>query len=170
MDIYRAFSLLAFFYFLSGCQPATKPLPATSIEALTLSSDLVIVGKVLQNHSRWVDGHIITTSDIQPLQTMKGRTGGAILQASFYGGTVGNINEHVEHEAVLEEGQISVLFLKQFKRKSDSSPPALSIVSEHGNITLIQPWQRESRLTNNRRLIRQLEDISIRVQTAGGVR
>lgn len=169
MITYRVFISLVIINFLAGCQSTPEQPPApSSIEALTLNSDIVIVGKVLQNRSRWLNGHIMTTSDVQPLQTLKGKTGGATLQVSFYGGTVDNINEHVEHEATLQEGQISVMFLRQFNQKSGAVAP-LSIVSEKGSIPLVQPWERESRLTNNRRLIRQLEDISLRVKNAGGL-
>lgn len=153
-----------------ACQgPIVKPSP-TSIEGLTIRSDIVVVGKVLQNQSRWEKGHIITTSNVQPLQTLKGETGGKNIKVSFLGGTLGNINEHVEHQPILQEGEISVLFLSQDIKPGDKATPDFRIIADNGSITLVQPWERESRLLNNRRLIRQLESISTRVQKAGGAK
>jgi len=155
---------------LIACQAPLKKPSQTSIEGLTLNSELVIVGKVLQNRSRWEKGHIVTTSNVQPLQTLKGKTGGIPLQVSFLGGTVDNINEHIEHYPVLQEGEIAVLFLSQHAPKTKKAVPDFRIVSDYGSITLVQPWERESRLIHNRRLIQKLESIATRVQKAGGVK
>ena len=134
------------------------------IEQMSEASELVVIGRVLRNESRWVGKLIVTTSEVQPLQTLKGDHPGETLKVSFYGGTVGVINQHVTHEAILQEDEVAVLFLAQPDERAAERAPGLRIVHERGALRLLDPGADESRLKDNRRLQRYLEEIAERVR------
>src|SRR5829696_1802646 len=83
----------------------TRPTPPR-IETLAGQSELVLVGKVLRNSSRWVGKKIVTTSEVQPLEIFKG-TAPDTVKVWFLGGTVGVINQDATHEATLTAGEVA---------------------------------------------------------------
>ena len=149
---------------LGGSIVSAQRLDRPSIEEMARVSDLVVVVKVLKNKAQWVDRKIVTTSKVQKIETYKGETRKRIIDVSFLGGTLGVINQHVTHEATLQEGEIVVLFLAEPTGKTNIYMGGMRIVSEWGKITLLQPGESDSRFDNNRRLKQFLEEIRKRVQ------
>ena len=150
--------------FAQGLETRDRRPPVPSIEELGRASELVIVGKVLRNKAAWVGKKIVTTSEVMPLKVIKGRNIKRPVEVSFLGGTVGVINQHVTHEATLREGEVAILFLAKRDKKGAERVRGLSIVHERGKIELLRPGQDQSRLQNNKRLRRYLDDIVERVR------
>jgi len=140
----------------------TRPAPPR-IETLAGQSELVLVGKVLRNSSRWVGKKIVTTSEVQTLETFKGTAPG-IVKVWFLGGTVGVINQDVTHEATLTTGEVAVLFLAQPK---GAQIDGLRMVDQDAKVELLTPDQPGSRLLNDVRLKRYIADIKERVAKGG---
>jgi hypothetical protein len=145
-----------------------SPVPSRTspprVETLAGQSELVLVGKVLRNSSRWVGKTIVTTSEVQPLETYKGAPPAGTVKVWFLGGTVGAINQDVTHEATLTAGETAVLFLGTAK---GARVEGLRMVDQDAKIPVLAPDQPDTRLANDRRLRRFLADIKARVEKGG---
>jgi hypothetical protein len=144
--------------------PAAEATKRAPIEEWAAASDVVVAGRVLRNRSRWIGKRIVTASDVEPLRVMKGNPRPGEIQVAFYGGTVGEIHQHVTHETTLREGEISVLFLAKPRKGILEELGAFHVAASGARIPLLAPGERESRLENNRRLRRGLEEVTRRVR------
>ena len=154
---------------LSAQTVRPEPLQGPSnLEELARLSDVVVVGRVVRNSSRWVGKVIVTTSEVRTLETFKGQPP-SLLEVSFLGGTVGVIHQDATHEPTLTEGEVAVLFLAAPPPSPQGRPQieGLRIVAEDGKLPLLAPGEPESRLKNDRRLQRFLREVAERV-TKGG--
>ena len=140
----------------------------TDVEELTRLSDVVVVGRVVRNTSRWVGKLIVTTSEVETLEAFKGQPPSR-LAVSFLGGTVGVIHQDATHEPTLTEGEVAVLFLASPPPSPAGRPQVegLRIVAEDGKLPLLAPREPASRFRNDRRLQRFLRELAARIQKGG---
>lgn len=165
---------LAALVLAAGCAPAAGPRRLTvprdrppTIEEMASRSEYVVVGKIVGAESRWVGKKIITVSEVQPIRLIKGEPLAKNLHVLTLGGTVGVIAQHFSHEVLLEKEEVALLFLVRSLGRP-FLPDALSPYPEYGKIPLLKPTDRASRLYNNRRLNRLVDEIVARVHKAGG--
>ncbi|TQV87937.1 hypothetical protein [Aliikangiella coralliicola] len=150
----------------SQCLLISNPMAATkklnnlnnqgyNIEAMVSPSQQIVVGKVSSLSSRWVGNIIVTTANIEPLETIKGKATRGQLKVSYVGGTVGVIRQTLSHQTTLEEGETAILFLSDAPKKSALSG---SKVFSHasGKIQLLKKGESISRLQSNGRLSKLL--------------
>ena len=138
-----------------------------TVESLGSESDLVVVGRVVSSSSRWVGKKIITTSEVQSLESLKGKAPGPTLQVATLGGTVGVIRQTATHFPTLEEGEVAILFLGQVAPEGASAPGSYRILHQAGKVRLLNPGEPDSRLENNRRLQDFLGEVKSRVRKGG---
>ena len=145
---------------IGSASAATKKLnnlndQGYNIEAMVSPSEQIVVGKVSSLSSRWVGKVIVTTANIEPLETIKGKATRGQLKVSYIGGTVGVIRQTLSHQATLEEGETAILFLSDAPKKSALSG---SKVFSHaaGKIQLLKKNEDISRLQSNGRLSKLL--------------
>lgn len=169
---------------LTGCSPndSSDPVPSTSSDpvsdnkpmqqqatalnpvfhSLKDKSDLVVLGKVIGKQSRWVDKKIITTAQVSVLETLKGKKRKSI-EIDYLGGSVGFITQDFSHEATLDIGEVSVLFLKNpklVKPGSDAkAKTTMNIISESARVRLLRPRDRPSRLKNSLKIQKFLKEL-----------
>jgi hypothetical protein len=62
---------------------------------------------------------------------------------------------------------VAILFLGQPDAKAGGAVPGYQIVHEAGKVRLLEPGEPESRLENNRRLKRLVDDVASRVRKEG---
>lgn len=129
------------------------------VAALAAKSDLVIVAEVGRAASQWYRKSIVTIATVTPLSVLKGDPPGKEFPVLFFGGTVGNINQDFTHEATLREGEVAVLFLNNRRTEAARALQAFEINGEDGKIPLLAPGQSKTRLENNKRLVRFLNEL-----------
>jgi hypothetical protein len=136
--------------------------------SLAAKSDLVIVAEVGHGASQWYRKSIVTIMPVTPLSVLKGDPPGRSIPVLFFGGTVGVINQDFTHEATLKEGEVAVLFLNGPPR-SDASRAlhTFQINGEDGKIPLLAPGQSKTRLQNNKRLVRFLDELKAAIAKEG---
>ena len=109
----------------------------------------------------------MTVSDVEPVRTIKGVPPATTIKVVTYGGTVGVITQEFTHSVSLQEGETAMLFLHRTDPDSKLFNGHLMPFDEFGKIGLLRPEQRFSRLKNNRRLNRFIDDIETRVKQGG---
>lgn len=166
--------LIAVLYFVSApvtfAQELTRPARDERkdlIAALAAKSELIVVAEVTHNKPQWFRRSIVTVSEVTPLMVLKGDASGRPLRVMFFGGTIGVINQEFTHEATLREGEVAVLFLKRSHDEASRALQASRIVGEEGKLPLLDPGQSKTRLENNKRLIRFLDDLKAIVAQGG---
>ena len=163
----RAWALAALLAFtIPAALAASKILVESDIKAMTRASDLVVLAQVVKNEAAWSGGHIVTRSEVEVLEVLAGTPVKGQTVVEFLGGTVGYINEHVEHVATLRQGEVAVLFLRQAERLGGRPGRSLQIVGEHGRLSLLHPGQDLTHLSHNAELKSRLSQL--RRQISGG--
>jgi hypothetical protein len=134
-----------------------------SIEYFADASELVVIAKVQKNQAKWMGKKIVTLSDIALIDVLKGAGVPKSLSVMFQGGAVGVIRQDFSDEITLAEGETAVLFLKRLQPKGGSAEMSkeLRIVNK---ISLLAPFERESKLKNNRRIAKLTKEIAIAVK------
>lgn len=148
----------------AGASDVAATLP---IEEMAAQSDLVVLGHVVRNTARWVGKVIVTTSQVVPVEVIKGKLSGEPIEVSFIGGTVGVINQHATHQATLEQGELAVIFLNDVGKGTPFEPSTKRIGSERGKVTLLPPGYSELRLKHDLRLREVIRQITHRVARGG---
>jgi hypothetical protein len=146
---------------------ASQGLGIPTIEELARASDVVMVGRVIKSHTRWVGRKIVTTSTVEPLRNgiFKGHDPNrGKIEVACLGGTLGAISQQVTHEATLQVGEIAVIFLVEPRTGAAWHIRGWRIINEWGKIAILRPGEPESRLENNPHLKLRLEDIKNRVK------
>ena len=137
------------------------PVPG-SIEAYAASSKWVVVGKVEKRESKWVGGKIVTAARLQPISVLKGDGVPSPVSLMFLGGAVGSIRQDFTDEIIAVEGETAVFFLVDPPAGSGASLSELPRIAH--KVTLLKPGQADSRLKNNRRLVRYQNEITEKVK------
>ncbi len=142
-----------------------KDRPETpTVKELAGKSDMVVLGKVLKKSSRWVGKKIVTSTDIKPVRFFKGKSADTTISIITLGGVVGNIVQEFTHEVVFQEGETSIFFLARTPRDKKFLPGVLRPVDEHAKIRLLKPTDSPSRLKNNRRLNKFIEEVAAEIK------
>ena len=136
--------------------------PLGSVEASAAAAKWVITGKVGKRESKWVNGKIVTTADIRPISVLKGTDVPSPISVSFLGGSVGPIRQDYSHEIVAVNGETAVFFLINAPTESGATFSGLTRIAR--KIPLLAPGQADSRLENNRRLVRFQNEIIEKVK------
>ena len=131
-------------------------------------SDLVVVGEVMKNEPQWYKKSIVTLSAVRPISFLKGEPGWETIPVLFFGGTVGVINQEFTHTATLREGEVVVLFLYRPEDGVSQEFRNFRILGEEGKILLLRPGQPKTRLENNERLGRFLNNLAALVREGRG--
>lgn len=140
---------------------STPPGSVPTIKEMFEHSDVVVAAKVLRNRAEWVGRKIYTFSEIEILDLWKGgwEATGEIQHVAFQGGTVGEINLHVTHEATLREKEVAVLFLVRPGAGAMPHSGVFCIYSEHGKIRVSKSGEPPFQVDRNRRLERVLNEL-----------
>ena len=138
-----------------------------TIEEMAHHSEMVVLVKVVSKRSNWVGKKVVTVSEVQPLRFFKGGFSNELLSVVTLGGKVGDISQDFTHEVSLEEGETSILFLVSSASNKSFMPGTMRPYGEFGRIRLLRPTDRDSRLKNNIRLNRFIEDLAIKVKKEG---
>ena len=165
--------------FVSGCATGSAKAPQQTtvvklpkdgpptVAEMAALSDLVLIGRVTKSDARWYGKKIMTVSDVEPVRTLKGASPATTIKVVTYGGTVGVITQEFTHSVSLQEGETAMLFLHRTDPDSKLFNGHFMPFDEFGKIGLLRPEQRFSRLKNNRRLNRFIDDIETRVKQGG---
>ncbi len=161
----RFFSVLAALAAVCGSPAAfAQRAPELPVEQMSQRSETVVVGRVVSNRSRWVGKIIVTVSEVQVLDILKGEPAGDSFTLAWLGGRVGNFAQSVTHMEQLEEGELAVLFMSRM-------PPGAIVDAQArfagGKITLSNRFDPE-RFTFDARLQAAIRDIGQRVMQGGG--
>ncbi|HSI03699.1 MAG: hypothetical protein ACAI38_00365 [Myxococcota bacterium] len=90
---------------------ATRALPV-SLEALARNAELVVEGDAGPGQSFRIDGRIFTRIEVRVRGVWKGDERARSVSIILRGGIVDGIGQRVDGEAVVEEGDHTVLFLR----------------------------------------------------------
>jgi hypothetical protein len=122
-----------------------------SIKKLTGDAALIVLGKVVSQESRWVDGNIFTYVTLAIDAQFKGAHRGKTVVVKNYGGTVGEISEEVAGAPVFAAGDEVLLLLIHWKGEYLIHSIALGkfaivqeknqryAVNDLSNVTLVDP-------------------------------
>ncbi len=136
--------------------------PAGSIEAMAAAAKWVVAAKVGRQESKWVAGKIVTTSALEPISILKGENLPSPISVLFLGGAVGPIRQDFSGEITAVAGETAVFFLVP---PPAGSGPGLSELQRIAyKIPLLKPGEADSRLKNNRRLVRFQNEIAEKVR------
>ncbi len=88
---------------------------ALSMRELTASSDVIVVGTVVDTECKWdLRRRIVTDAEVQVAEVLRGRVEvGDELVVRTLGGEIDDLGMRVEGEAVLEDGQRAIFFLRR---------------------------------------------------------
>ncbi len=103
---------------------ATRALPV-SLESLTRTAQLIVDGDAQRGQSFRIDGRIFTRVEVRVRGVWKGDERPASVSIVLRGGVVDGVGQRVDGEAVLEEGDHAVLFLRYDEDLAGYRPVAL---------------------------------------------
>ena len=102
---------------LTAVALASMILGPGDVESLTAASDAVVRAQVVRRTSAWGQGggQIFTTVVLRPLETWKGE-GASEITVLVPGGSVGDLSQTVQGEAVFDSDEEVVVFLHRRAR------------------------------------------------------
>ncbi|GLS24319.1 hypothetical protein [Marinibactrum halimedae] len=110
------------------------------IKQLSKSSSDVVVAQVGKSQSRWVGPLIVTSTELMPIEILKGRLLNKPLKVTTLGGTVGNIQLTASHQPMLHEGELAMFFLQSSTGKSKLRVRGEKVIlGEQGKINIKAP-------------------------------
>jgi hypothetical protein len=128
---------------LVGVSPARATLAeALDLPTLVSRSDDVVVGRVVARGSRWLRQRIVTEVTVVVSEAPKGDVAAAErIEVTVFGGAVGDLGMQIAGEAVLEDGEEYLLFLRRWngtRRPVGMAQGALPITRRDGQL-FVQP-------------------------------
>ncbi len=132
----------------------------TSLKSLTKNSEVVLIGKVSKQESKWNENksRIYTDVTIDVDEYLKGQTGEKYITVSHLGGEVGEVGELYTHMPSFKEEEEMVLFVK--RDKNDGKYRVYS--SENGKIEIIKNKSSNQRFTASNK---KVDDIKKEIQS-----
>jgi len=137
-----------------------------NLASMVTPSKNIILAKVKSLSSKWVGKVIITTADVEPIETIKGKIQSKSLKVSYVGGTVGNIRQTLSHSTLLEEGETAILFLTDAHKKSALAGTQVFSHSQ-GKIHLLNKNENINRLKSNQRILGLVNKLQAEVRSGG---
>lgn len=103
------------FFWAVWCH-AARMVP-TTLEHMTVLSDAIVIGHVVERQSYWEDKKILTSLTVDVEQFVKDVDGGgsSSVEVIIPGGTVGDTTLEIDDAPIVEAGQKVMLFLKKDK-------------------------------------------------------
>ena len=120
----KRFVSVALLLLLARPAVATRALPV-SLESLARAADLVIDGDAGPGQSFRIDGRIFTRVEVRVRGVWKGDERPRSVSVIVRGGIVDGVGQRVDGEAVLEDGDHTVLFLRYDEELAGYRPIAL---------------------------------------------
>ena len=81
------------------------------VEALTKTSDVIVVGKVIEQYASVVDGKVYTTTALAPQSTWKGQSSALRIDMRHMGGRTADLATRVNGMPNFEVGETVLVFL-----------------------------------------------------------
>ena len=155
MKFYTAYLLTAFLFF-SGFQITTIAQQSISeINVLSKGADIIIIGKVSEQKSRWNKDktRIYTDVNIKVDEYLKGNTGQSEIIVTHLGGEVGEVGELYSHIPSFKTEEDVLLFVK--KAKYDDAYNVFQ--GEYGKISLVLDEGSGKLMTTNKKNLSSLK-------------
>lgn len=155
MKVYTTYLLTAFLLF-SGFQITTIAQQSKSeINVLSKGADIIIIGKVSEQKSRWNKDktRIYTDVSINVDEYLKGSTGQNSIIVTHLGGEVGEVGELYSHIPSFKAEEDVLLFVK--KAKYDDAYNVFQ--GEYGKLSLIRDKNTGELMTSNKKDISSIK-------------
>lgn len=142
--------LVSGFHFSSNAQKHTS-----EIKSLAEGSDIIVVGKVINQNSSWNDDktRIFTNVTIQVDEYLKGSNNNSQITVSHLGGEVGAVGELYSHTPSFSNSEEVLLFIKR-----DISDNTFKVYQgENGKLTILRDQNSGEKMTTWHRDVNSLK-------------
>lgn len=133
---------------------------ATNLKTLTKNSEVVLIGKVSKQESKWNENKsaIYTDVIIEVDEYLKGQRGEKSITVSHLGGEVGEVGELYTHIPTFKEQEEMVLFVKM--NKNDGKYRVHN--GDNGKIEIIENNNSKEKFTKSNK---KVDDLRKEIQT-----
>ena len=127
---------------------------ATNLKTLTKNSEVVLIGKVSEQESKWNENksRIYTDVTIEVNEYLKGKTEEKSITVSHLGGEVGEVGELYTHIPTFKEQEEMVLFVKM--NKNDGKYRVYN--GDNGKIEIIENNNSKEKFTKSNKRVDDL--------------
>ena len=129
---------------------------ATNLKTLTKNSEVVLIGKVSEQESKWNENksRIYTDVTIEVNEYLKGKTEEKSITVSHLGGEVGEVGELYTHIPTFKEQEEMVLFVKM--NKNDGKYRVYN--GDNGKIEIIENNNSKEKFTKSNKKVDDLRN------------
>ena len=129
---------------------------ATNLKTLTKNSEVVLIGKVSKQESKWNENKsaIYTDVTIEVNEYLKGKTEEKSITVSHLGGEVGEVGELYTHIPTFKEQEEMVLFVKM--NKNDGKYRVYN--GDNGKIEIIENNNSKEKFTKSNKKVDDLRN------------
>jgi hypothetical protein len=155
MDTKYKYLILIFCLFFGINTNSLSQQLSTEINALTKGADVILIGKVSEQNSKWNEdkSRIFTEATIQVEEYLKGNTNEGSIVVIYLGGEVGDVGELYTHMPRFEDDEEILVFL----RKDQTASSYKVYNGEDGKLTIVHDNSTGEKVTTSNVKINSLK-------------